>query len=161
MWEDTFTLTVGFEFMPGAISPDLIDYFVGEIPVEAEMRFNWDPSKLSLLNGSDLLFFDAPNGIGTFDLYAPDGELTLQFEALMVTDPTTAIHVFGIGFYEEFSCPAVDCLPPVVYAGGSLVPHPEVGNTAYVTITSVPEPSTLALPSLGLLVGAAFRKRFK
>ena len=96
---DTFTLTVGFEFMPALTTPDLFGYIEGEIALEAEIRFDLDPTKLSLLNGGVLLEFDADNGMGTFDLYAPGvlgtamigTTLILQFEALMDTQWSSEI----------------------------------------------------------------------
>ena len=175
---DTFTLTVGFEFMPALTTTDSILYIVGEIAVEAEISFYWDPTKLSLfngdvlVNGGFLVTFDALNGIATFDLYAPsftgntvadlvtnNTSLTLEFQALMVTDPTTEIFFTGEGFYDPFNCdPGIPgCGVVAVY--DDLVSHDATPNTANVTI--VPEPATILLLGSGLLVGGLFRKRFK
>jgi hypothetical protein len=165
---DTFTLTVGFEFMPALTTPDLFGYIEGEIAVEAEISFDWDPTKLSLLNGGVLFEFDAFNGMGTFDLSAPGvlgsamigTTLTLQFEALMPTDPTTEILFTGKGLYDPFNCDSniPGCGVEVAYDHLSLVSHVGTQNTANVTI--VPEPATILLLGSGLLIGAAFRKRF-
>ncbi len=147
--------------MPALTTPDQFDYIVGEIAVEAEISFHWDPNKLLLLNGLDLLSFDLDTGNGAFDLYAPDGQLILQFQALMVTDPTTEILFTGEGSYELFNCdPNIPgCGVTVTYDHLNLVSHLATPNTAFVTV--VPEPATLLLLGSGLLVGVAFRKRFK